>query len=437
MTILDEILAHKVKEIQTLEYKRKQPERKIQSLIERLADAVDIAIIAEIKRGSPSKGYFAKTLDIPKQIMLYNQHASCISVLTDNKFFFGSYEDLRQVRALTDLPILCKDFIIDERQIDQAYADGADVILLIAKALTVEKLEALLTYAHALHMEVLIEISSMTEFQSIEHLPFSLAGINNRNLDDFSISYENTVSLAQHIQSTGRYVISESGIQSRLDILKLRGHIDGVLIGEALVKTPALLPTLTFRKRPLKVKICGIQSTAIAQYLDDKVEMIGIVLTASKRRINANTAKAIRGVVKVAALVGVFKGEDVETINDAIDAYGLDYVQLHEPTSIASITLPHHRIICAVPYTQLERIDHPLILIDNHKPGSGKTFPLDGLTYRLDQTYILAGGLMVDNLNQRLKDTRFTMVDVSSGVEHNHKKDKHLIDAFLQKTGEI
>jgi len=197
-----------------------------------------MAVIAEIKRGSPSKGLFAPNLDIPSQVKRYRDAgARAVSVLTDEKFFYGGIEDLKAVRRLVQLPILMKDFIIDEIQIDLAKSSGADIILLILAAHSRERLRELLTYALALELEVLLEVHDREELDFALSLKHPLIGVNNRNLKTFKTSLTTSLEMIQGISKPGLHMISESGIKSPGEVAALfKAGFRGVLIGESLIR---------------------------------------------------------------------------------------------------------------------------------------------------------------------------------------------------------
>jgi indole-3-glycerol phosphate synthase len=198
-----------------------------------------VRLIAEIKRASPSKGLLAPHLDITATARSYAiGGAAAISVLTEGNFFKGSFDDLAVVRRAVDLPLLCKDFIIDEYQVYQAALYGADAILLIAAILEPDKLKSLGETAGRLGMAALVEVHSQAEVRIALSAGAGLIGINNRNLADFSVSLETTERLIsvipEHI-----IVVSESGIRSVRDVTRLaRAGVKAILVGEALVTSP-------------------------------------------------------------------------------------------------------------------------------------------------------------------------------------------------------
>jgi indole-3-glycerol phosphate synthase len=196
-----------------------------------------VGVIAEIKRRSPSKGVLKEHLSVEEISIGYMQAgASALSILTDKQYFGGSTADLTVARRCNYAPILRKDFILDEYQIIEAKAFGADVILLIAAALSAQECAALAQTARSFGLEVLLEVHSEQEIQSHLNPHISLVGVNNRNLHDFSVSLELSESLIDHIPQE-IVAIAESGLSEPHSVLRLkRLGFRGFLIGEAFMR---------------------------------------------------------------------------------------------------------------------------------------------------------------------------------------------------------
>lgn len=243
MNILDEIIAYK--KLEVAERKKLMTAHQFEnfgfynsqplSLKASLLDPAKTGIIAEFKKRSPSKGIINDTADVFAVTGLYaSQGASGISVLTDSKFFGGSIDDLIKAR-INSVPILRKEFIIDEYQITEAKAIGADVILLIAACLTPAEVKSLGAFAKGLGLEVLLEIHAEEE---LEHIcdEVDLVGVNNRNLKTFTVDLEQSIRLAEKI-GDDKLKIAESGISNVENILYLKQHgFTGFLIGERFMK---------------------------------------------------------------------------------------------------------------------------------------------------------------------------------------------------------
>lgn len=201
------------------------------------------AVIAEVKKASPSKGVIREDFDPIAIAQAYQAGgASCISVLTDEKFFQGSFAYLRQIRSTVDVPLLCKEFVIYPYQIYLARVNGADAVLLIAAILSDRDLQYFIKIARALGMTPLIEVHTLEELDRVLQLEgVTLVGINNRNLEDFSVDLQTTCSLlaqrGDQLQERGILVVSESGLFTSADLQQVnQAGAAAVLIGESLVK---------------------------------------------------------------------------------------------------------------------------------------------------------------------------------------------------------
>lgn len=245
--ILQTIVAKKKEEV----FQKKSEDRKIskQSFLNRncisLKDAIinsETGVIAEFKRRSPSKGNINISVDVKKTTQGYiNAGASALSVLTDRTFFGGENEDLIAAREANNCPILRKDFIIDETQIIEAKEIGADAILLIASILTPSETKKLAKFAKEHQLEVLLEIHTKEELNRINDF-IDIVGVNNRNLNDFTVSIERSIELSNYIPKEF-LKISESGLNSPEDILRLKeSGYGGFLMGERFMaeKDPGL-----------------------------------------------------------------------------------------------------------------------------------------------------------------------------------------------------
>lgn len=243
MNILDKIIEYKKKEV--AERKERMPVQQLEkqsffsrrtlSLKQFLLDPSRTGIIAEFKRQSPSKGVINGDADVVAVTSAYaNNGASGLSVLTDEQFFGGSTDDLVKARV-NEVPILRKDFVIDEYQITEARAMGADLILLIAACLTPAEVKRLAAFARSLQLEVLLELHAEEE---LEHIcdDTELVGINNRNLKTFEVDIERSLKMAENIPA-GKIKIAESGISAPANIRLFKQHgFRGFLIGENFMK---------------------------------------------------------------------------------------------------------------------------------------------------------------------------------------------------------
>ena len=197
----------------------------------------DQAIIAEIKKASPSAGIISEDFDPIKKAKEYEDFgASALSILTEEDFFQGSSEYLKEVKAITSLPILRKDFMIDEYQIYEAKLIGADCILLIASVLNDNEIQSFVDLAESLELDYLIEVHDLNELERVKSFSNAMIGVNNRNLKTFDVDLNNSINLKNAFNSNNLFV-AESGIKSQDDIDTLKAHdIHVFLIGESLMK---------------------------------------------------------------------------------------------------------------------------------------------------------------------------------------------------------
>jgi indole-3-glycerol phosphate synthase len=247
---LSKILDHKQMEVDAARRKvpekelkqMAQPERKRRPFFKQLATPgrYGTNVIAEIKRGSPSKGIIRDDLDPASYAKMYETGgAAAISVLTDSEYFRGSPDDLKKARAATRLPVLRKDFLISPYQIYEAAAMGADAVLLIVRALSRELLRDGLSLCRELHLDALVEVHSEEELEVASWAGARLIGINNRDLTTFRTDLQTSIRIARYLEGA-QVAVAESGIRERADIERLQAEagIHNFLIGESLVRAP-------------------------------------------------------------------------------------------------------------------------------------------------------------------------------------------------------
>ncbi|MDR2876323.1 MAG: indole-3-glycerol phosphate synthase TrpC [Methylobacillus sp.] len=248
--ILEKILATKQSEIAAASAVKPLPQMREEALaaapvrdfvgaIRGKIAAGHAAVIAEIKKASPSKGIIRADFRPAEIAATYAAHgAACLSVLTDEQYFQGRADYLRQARAACDLPVLRKDFMLDPYQVYEARAMGADCILLIVAALNLPRMRELESIAHDLGMAVLVEVHNGAELEQALQLETPLMGINNRNLRTFEVTLETTLGLLARIPDD-RIIVTESGIFTAEDVAKMRGHdVHTFLVGEAFMRQP-------------------------------------------------------------------------------------------------------------------------------------------------------------------------------------------------------
>ena len=249
MTILDEIVAHKRVEMDglpkaeiTVDSLRAKIESRgeVRGFMAALTDprAGDIGLIAEVKKASPSAGVIRPDFDAVQIAKEYERAgASCLSVLTDEKYFQGLPEYLKAIREAVDIPLLRKDFIIDARQIAEAVEWGADAVLLIAAILDDTQLMDFYSLAASAGLSVLVEVHDSEELMRAKVINAPLIGVNNRDLKTFSVDLGTTEALAAELDTEKTLLVAESGIRSRKDVERLKGcGARAILVGESLMR---------------------------------------------------------------------------------------------------------------------------------------------------------------------------------------------------------
>lgn len=413
------------------------------NLIERLGRSENTALMAEIKRASPSKGAIALHINAPSQALKYAlAGASVISVLTEPKWFKGSLLDMRLARQAVDqLPnrpaILRKDFILDEYQIMEARIYGADTVLLIVAMLPVARLASLMKFSRSLGMEPLVEVNNTEEMNAALELGAKVIGVNNRNLHTFQVDMQTTTRLADMCKGKDVILCALSGINGRKDVLEyIEQGVKAVLVGEALMRAAEpkefiqelldLPPTVPSKQRQTLVKICGIRAPEDALAAAEAgADFIGLIFANSRRRVSIETAIEIATVVQtlraekpipppqpMAAplpwfsqnaqaiepirkplLVGVFQDQPLEEILAVVAAVGLDLVQLHgseAPELAKFIPVPVIKVIHAQANDTAESLAgisrpglHQFTLLEATRPGE-KVSGGSGITVNLD-----------------------------------------------------
>lgn len=437
-TVLDQIVASKPEQIAHL--KDQYPldtieqglEKSSLSLFEALSTP-NASYILECKKASPSKGLIRESFDLAEICQGYQNYASAISVLTDEKYFQGNFEFVRTVREKLDQPILCKDFFVDGYQITLARYMGADAILLMLSVLDDDKYQSLANIAARYNMDILTEVSNQEELDRAIALDAKIIGINNRNLRDLSISLQTTKNLAPQI-SGDHVIISESGISTHQQITDLSPFVHGFLVGSSLMSQNDIdlaCRELIFGQH----KICGMTTpeTAIAAAASGTVYGGLIFAEKSPRYINLDIAKTI---VDSASLryVGVFVNEDIAQVSLYAKTLGLSAVQLHGGEDDTYITqlrqvLPANCDIWrAIRSDQIaEHASHDdvnRLLVDSAVTtdhdlqfgGTGHAFDWEQVPKTIRQNAMLAGGLNIKNIKQAAS-CGFIGLDVNSGVE--------------------
>ncbi|RYU71390.1 bifunctional indole-3-glycerol-phosphate synthase TrpC/phosphoribosylanthranilate isomerase TrpF [Aliivibrio finisterrensis] len=395
-----------------------------------------IEFILECKKASPSKGLIRQDFDLNYIASVYNKHASAISVLTDEKYFQGSFDFLPIIRDQVNQPILCKDFMIDAYQVYLARHYGADAILLMLSVLNDEEYKALAAVAHSFDMGILTEVSNEEELHRAVALEAQVIGINNRNLRDLSTDLNRTKELAPLLPK-GTTIISESGIYTHQQVKDLAKHATGFLIGSSLMAEENL--ELAARKVILgENKVCGLTSVEDAKAAYDSGAVYGglIFVEKSPRFVSLETAKAITQETTL-HYVGVFQNETVSTVAQRAHELSLAVVQLHGSESedyIAELKqqLPAScqvwNVISVSDEAQSISLPQSLadkVLVDckvgSQEGGTGISFDWNKLPHH---NIMLAGGLSLENTKQAAQLGCYGL-DFNSGVESAPGKKDH------------
>ncbi len=493
MTILDDIFAHK--RVEVAERKRTLPPEAVQAQAAGAPPPRDFiaalrgtpshpALIAEIKRASPSRGLLCPGLDPVRLARVYQENgAAAISILTDERFFQGSLDHLRAVRRAVDLPLLRKDFIFDPYQVYEARAAGADAVLLIAAMLSDGDLCRLHELIGELGMAALVEVHDEAELERVLRLGPRLVGINNRDLRTFKVDIETTARLRSLVPAEVT-LVAESGIHTPADVTRLAElGVDAMLVGESLVTASdvaAKIHELTEHATRntqhgsrvacsvFRVKICGITTAddALAA-IESGADMLGFnFYPKSPRYITpadcARIVSLIPNPQSLITLVGVFVNSPLAEVKAILDDCGLDLAQLHGDEPPEFLEALDGRAFKGLRPATLEQAQAearryarrgrrssgeayrnqasraPALLVDACRPGAygGTGHTGDwGLARALAAEYpiLLAGGLAPENVAEAVTQVQPWGVDVASGVESSPgRKDARKMAAFVR-----
>ena len=428
----------------------------------------DFNFICEVKKASPSKGIIAEHfpyLDIAKEYEVAG--AAAISVLTEPDFFKGDKKYLKEIVSTVKIPVLRKDFIIDEYQIYQAKVWGASAILLICACLDVSTLTKFRELADSLGLSSLVEAHDEKEVQMAIDCGARIIGANNRNLKDFTVDVQNSVRLRNLVQDDVIFV-SESGLETPEDIQVLRDNNIGVaLMGETFMRSPNKVEKLAYLYGPTyytpKVKMCGISKVeTIPAVVEAKPDYMGLVFAPSKRQVTVDQAKTLveelhRGYAQkygsdtehdkndTIKTVGVFVNETVDNLVTIANEANLDAVQLHgdeDETFIQSLKERTNvevwkaiQIRTAADTEKWIDSSAEMLLFDayhkDERGGTGEVFDWSSLD-AFERPFMLAGGIDSTNVARAIRTVRPYGIDISSGIETNGVKDDEKITAFTK-----
>ena len=432
----------------------------------------DFNFICEVKKASPSKGIIAEHfpyLDIAKEYEVAG--AAAISVLTEPDFFKGDKKYLQEIASTVKIPVLRKDFIIDEYQIYQAKVWGASAILLICACLDVPTLTKFRELADSLGLSSLVEAHDEHEVQMAIDCGARIIGVNNRNLKDFTVDVQNSVRLRNLVQDDVIFV-SESGLETPEDIQVLRDNNIGVaLMGETFMRSPNKVEKLAYLYGSTyytpKVKMCGISKIeTIPAVIEANPDYMGLVFAPSKRQVTVDQAKSLvkelhkqygnrysRDEVQCSnqtlihqefiKTVGIFVNETLDNLVTIATEVNLDAVQLHGDEDEAFIQSLKERTNVEVwKAVQIRSAADAEAWIDSsadmllfdayHKDergGTGEVFDWSCLD-EFERPFMLAGGIDSTNVARAIRTVRPYGIDISSGIETEGVKDDEKIKAF-------
>ena len=432
----------------------------------------DFNFICEVKKASPSKGIIAEHfpyLDIAKEYELAG--AAAISVLTEPDFFKGDKKYLQEIANTVKIPVLRKDFIIDEYQIYQAKVWGASAILLICACLDVPTLTKFRELADSLGLSSLVEAHDEHEVQMAIDCGARIIGVNNRNLKDFTVDVQNSVRLRNLVQDDVIFV-SESGLETPEDIQVLRDNNIGVaLMGETFMRSSNKIEKLAYLYGSTyytpKVKMCGISKIeTIPAVIEANPDYMGLVFAPSKRQVTVDQAKSLvkelhkqygnrysRDEVQCSnqtlihqefiKTVGIFVNETLDNLVTIATEVNLDAVQLHGDEDEAFIQSLKERTNVEVwKAVQIRSAADAEAWIDSsadmllfdayHKDergGTGEVFDWSCLD-EFERPFMLAGGIDSTNVARAIRTVRPYGIDISSGIETEGVKDDEKIKAF-------
>lgn len=418
----------------------------------------DITFICEVKKASPSKGIIAEDFPYTEIAKEYEQAgAAAISVLTEPDYFKGNDKYLMDIRQQVSIPLLRKDFTVDEYQIYEAKIIGADAVLLIVSILSENQLKSYIKIAHTLGLSALVETHDEHEIVRAIEAGARIIGVNNRNLKDFTVDIKNSVRLRKYVPENIIF-ISESGIKTPEDIQVLKNNkTDAVLIGETFMKSPdkkQMLNNLSGggksadNSSPWKIKICGLSREEDIRYANEaKPDYIGFVFAKSRRKITKDKARILKRKLDTKILaVGVFVDEAPREIAQLLNEDIIDMAQLHGNEDNEYIRklkeLSNKKIIkafgikCEEDIKAANESSADYLLLDAYSGdkmgGTGEVFDWS-LIGELNKPFFLAGGISIENVENAVRTVNPYCIDLSSSVETRGVKDRGKIISIVKK----
>ncbi len=398
-------------------------------------------LIAEIKQASPSEQQiFQGAFSASDIASTYEKSgADAISVLTDEKYFKGSLYYLKQARLATKLvPLLMKDFFIDEYQIYLARYYGADAILLITAILTEEQINRYIEIAKSLGMDALLEVHSQQELEIANKTQAEIIGVNNRDLHTFEVDTKTFIRLHAQIPQT-KISVAESGYTPD-SANQVSGFANAVLIGSSIMRSEDIGAAVQEIKTPQKkFKACGIRTLADARYCDEHfVAFVGLnFVPTSKRQIDVDLALSISSSLKNSYSVGIFQDQTLSEVNQLAREAGLDFVQLSGSESVAYCRKIERPVIKTLKISKLESLEKykgvaTMFIIDGATPGSGLGYDYSSLkNLKSSKPFLVAGGVKPENAEAILALLpEAAGLDAASGIETDGVVNTQKIDSI-------
>lgn len=412
---------------------------------EKALQSKEMAFICEVKKASPSKGLIAPDfpyLQIAKDYETAG--ASAISCLTEPEYFLGSDQYLAEITQAVTIPVLRKDFFVDPYMVYQAKVLGASAVLLICAILNDAELAEYFAIANALGLSAIFEAHDETEVRRAAACGARIIGVNNRNLKTFALDLQNSIDL-RNLVGEDTLFISESGIKTRSDIIRLEQHgISAVLIGETLMRADNKAVELNRLKGLPKVKLCGLSRLEDVDAANDvAADYVGFVFAKSRRQVTLPQAEALKARLNpTIKSVGVFVNAGIQKMEWLVNQGVIDVIQLHGQEGEDYIQelkkhCPNTPVWKAVTVTKdLDFSQWPsadCFVLDNGAGGTGEVFDWSLLpSLNIPKPYFLAGGLSMDNVAQALQFAPHG-VDVSGGIETDGRKDSKKMQLFTKK----
>ena len=450
---LKEIIAIKQEDIKRMQDKKQLIKSKEGFAFRELFNKAKMGLIAEVKFASPTNPSLGSVDELLERVKAYEEaRADAISIITENHFFKGDSAFVTKVKKTVKLPVLQKDFVIDEKQIYQAKEIGSDALLLIARLVDKETLKNFVNLCFSLGIEPVVEINSKEDLEKAVKTKTNIIAVNARDLETFVVDIANACELMKKIPD--KFIkLGFSGIYSAKEVaMYKRAGAKGVLVGTSLMKAKnvnRLIKNLQVLpdKASVQVKICATRSLKAAQIAAESgAEFLGMVFTPHTKThtVSMQVAKKIGKIMKgKIQLVGVFQNMPLEEVQQIITECNLDFAQFHgdeQPEYIDQIKV---KVIKAFRFPgdvnlsqarkQMKKYQVNYYLVDRIKQSEGPMLDFEKVKALAKEfPLVFAGGLNPENVAEVIQVVKPVMVDVASGVEIDGKQDLQKIRSFVK-----